>query len=203
MVKEFKKVFLYKDQQVIDGTITQMGEAAAILNEFIFSVEETMKVNLTDEEKIQVKDNGTEFIKAKIKESFPFPLANESFNLEAIGMLKLESLYQFYNLNCGKWISFNYVLNDKGQFELHEKEIKNTIESFSYYTQNPQQNESLRIAESLVKLFDEAESLGLLNEYGRQHITSVIDLLTVNVHPEVGEYRIMVNKRFLNSKYLN
>lgn len=203
MVKEFKKVFLYKDQQVIDGIITQMDESAAILNEFIFSVEETMKVIFTDEEKIQFKENGIEIIKEKVRALYPFSAADERFNLEAMGMLKLESLYDFYNLNYSKWIYFKYVLNEKGQFEIHEKEIKNTIENYSLYTENQKQNESLRIAESLVKLFDEAENLGLLNEYGRQHITSVFDLLTVNVHPEKGVYRIMVNKRFLNGKYLN
>lgn len=201
-VKEFQKVFLYKNEEGINATIKQMEEGKEALNLFILSTERVMRMKFNNEQKEQLKVNGIEFIKETLKKKYPFKEADEKFNLEAMGMGEIENSYHSYNVNSGKWLYFNFKLNDKGLFELEENEIKNTTESFSYYTENLKQNESLRIAEGLVSLFDEAEELGLLNEYGRQNISNVFDLLTIGVHPVIGKYRIMTNKYLLRNKNL-
>ena len=201
-VKEFQKVFLYKNEEGINATINRMEEGKDALNLFILSTERVMRTKFDNDEKIELKNNAIEFLKETLKKKYPFKEADEQFNLEAMGMSEIQNSYHSYNVNSYKWLSFNYFLNEKGIFELEENEIKNTIETFSFYTENQNQNESLRIAEGLVSLFDEAEELGFLNEYGRQQISNVFDLLTVNVHPVIGSYRIMTNKYLLKSKNL-
>jgi hypothetical protein len=201
-VKEFQKVLLYKNEEGINATIKQMEEGKEALNLFILSTERVMRTKFDDDDKIELKDNGIEFIKETLRKHIAFPLASEEFNLEAMGLQEVSDLYKSFEYNSGKWLYFNYFLNEKGLFELEENEIKNTIESFSAYTENEKQNQYLRIAEGLVSLFDEAEELGMLNEYGRQQISNVCDLLTVNVHPVIGTYRIMTNKYLLSSKNL-
>lgn len=201
-VKEFQKVFLYKNEEGINATIKQMEEGKEALNLFILSTERIMRMKFNNEQKEQLKVNGIEFIKETLKKKFPFKEADEKFNLEAMGMGEIENSYHSYNMNSGKWLYFNFKLNDKGFFEVEENEVKNTTESFSFYTENEKQNECLRIAEGLVSLFNEAEELGILNQYGRQQISNVCDLLTVNVHPVLGTYRIMTNKHLLRSKNL-
>jgi hypothetical protein len=159
-----------------------------------------MKFN--NEQKEQLKVNGIEFIKETLKKKYPFKEADEKFNLDAMGMGEIENSYHSYNVNSGKWLYFDFKLNDKGFFEVTEDDFEKASEMFSYYTENEKQNKSLRIAEGLVSLFDEAEELEILNQYGRQQISNVCDLLTVNVHPVHGTYRVMVNKNLLRSKYL-
>lgn len=201
-VKEFQKVFLYKNEEGINATIKQMEEGKEALNLFILSTERILRMKFNNEQKEQLKINGIEFIKEILKKKYPFKEAEEKFNLEAMGMTEIENSYHSYNVNSRKWLSFNYLLNEEGFFELEENEVKNTNELFSFYTENEKQNESLRIAEGLVSLFDEAEELGILNQYGRQQITSICDLLTVKVHPQLGVYRIMTNKYLLRNKNL-
>lgn len=201
-VKEFQKVFLYKNEEGINATIKQMEEGKEALNLFILSTERVMRMKFNNEQKEQLKVNGVEFIKETLKKKYPFKEANEKFNLDAMGMGEIENSYHSYNVNSGKWLYFNFKLNDKGFFEVPEEELEKVNEMFSYYTENEKQNKSLRIAEGLVSLFDEAEELGFLNEQGRKQISSVCDLLSVNVHPVFGTYRIMTNKYLLRSKNL-
>jgi hypothetical protein len=200
--KEFQKVFLYKNEEGINATIKQLEEGKDALNLFILSTERIMRTKFNNDEKIELKNNGIDFIKETLKQIYPFKEADEQFNLEAMGMSEIQNSYHSYNVNSSKWLNFNYFLNEKGTFELEENEIENIIESFSFYTENQKQNECLRIAEGLVSLFDEADELGLLKELGRQQISNVFDLLKVNVHPIIGEYRIMTNKYLLSSKNL-
>ena len=202
-VKEFKKVFLYKNEEAINVTIKQMEQGKEALNLFILSTERVMRTKFNDEEKIELKNNSIEFIKETLKKKYPFKEADEKFNLEAMGMSEIENSYHSYNVNSGKWLSFNYFLNENGSFELEENEINNTIETFSYYTENQKQNDCLRIAEGLVSLFDEAEELGFLNENEKKYISNVFDMLTIGVNPVLNAYRIMVNKNLLRSEYLN
>jgi hypothetical protein len=201
-MKEFKQQFLYKDQDGINAQTIQIESAAAALNGFILEAETVLGCKFTDKEKQSLKSNGKEFIKDLVQTKFTFQNANEDFNLEALGLTKVKDLYSNYDKNSGKWIYFDYTLT-KGVFVASESEKEKTIQSFSTFSQNQKQNDVLILAEKMVSLFDEAQKMGVLTDYGRKHISSVFDVLTVDVHPEIGEYRIMVNKRFLNSKYLN
>jgi hypothetical protein len=200
--KKFKKQLLYRDQSTIDAQIKQMESAADTLNSFITTAEKVLRIIFNEDEKLQIKDNGVLFIKSTIAKSFPFPAADEAFNLNAIGMQEVTTLYTLYNAKVGMWQSFNYQLNKKGVFELAPMEKEKTAEAWTSYTQNQKQNEALRIAESLVSLFDEAESLKLLNYYGKQQISNVFDLLTIEVDPTCNDYRIRINKHSLRGKFL-
>ncbi|RTY64802.1 MULTISPECIES: hypothetical protein [unclassified Flavobacterium] len=200
-VKEFQKVFLYKNEEGINATIKQMEEGKEALNLFILSTERIMRTKFNNEQKEQLKVNGIGFIKETLKKKYPFKEADEKFNLDAMGMGEIENSYQSYNVNSGKWLYNNFKLNDKGFYEVPEEEIEKANEMFSYYTENEKQNKSLLIAEGLVSLFNEAEEFGFLNEYGRKQISNVWDLLTIGVHPVLGTYRIMTNKQILRSKF--
>ena len=200
-VKEFQKVFLYKNEEGINATIKQMEEGKEALNLFILSTERIMRTKFNNEQKEQLKVNGIGFIKETLKKKYPFKEADEKFNLNAMGMGEIENSYHSYNVNSGKWLSNNFKLNDKGFYEVPEEEIEKANEMFAYYTENEKQNKSLLIAEGLVSLFDEAEELGFLNEYGRKQISGVFDLLTIGINPVSGTYRIMTNKQILRSKF--
>lgn len=200
-VKEFQKVFLYKNEEGINATIKQMEEGKEALNLFILSTERIMRTKFNNEQKEQLKVNGIGFIKETLKKKYPFKEADEKFNLNAMGMGEIENSYHSYNVNSGKWLSNNFKLNDKGFYEVPKVEIEKVNEMFSYYTENEKQNKSLLIAEGLVSLFDEAEELGFLNQYGRQQISGVFDLLTIGINPVSGTYRIMINKQILRSKF--
>ena len=200
-VKEFQKVFLYKNEEGINATIKQMEEGKEALNLFILSTERIMRTKFNNEQKEQLKVNGIGFIKETLKKKYPFKEADEKFNLNAMGMGEIENSYHSYNVNSGKWLSNNFKLNDKGFYEVPEEEIEKANEMFAYYTENEKQNKSLLIAEGLVSLFNEAEEFGFLNEYGRKQISNVWDLLTIGVHPVLGTYRIMTNKQILRSKF--
>ncbi len=200
-VKEFQKVFLYKNEEGINATIKQMEEGKEALNLFILSTERIMRTKFNNEQKEQLKVNGIGFIKETLKKKYPFKEADEKFNLNAMGMGEIENSYHSYNVNSGKWLSNNFKLNDKGFYEVPKVEIEKVNEMFSYYTENEKQNKSLLIAEGLVSLFDEAEELGFLNQYGRQQISGVFDLLTIGINPVSGTYRIMTNKQILRSKF--
>lgn len=201
-MKEFKKELLYVNQEGIEAQTKQIESGATALNGFILEAENVLRCNFTDEQKEALKSDGIAFIKELVKGKFLFVDASEVYNLEALGLTKVKDLYSNYERNSGTWIYFDYALT-KGMFEASQLEKDKTIQSFSYYTQNEKQNQVLELAKKMVSLFDAAESLGVLSEYGRQQITNVLDVLTVDVHPEIGKYKIMVNNRLLAGKYLN
>lgn len=200
-MKEFQKQLLYKNQDGINAETTQIESGATALNGFISEAETVLRCKFTDKEKEALQSDGIGFIKNLVKAKFPFPDASEDFNLESMGLTKVKNLYSTYERNSGTWIYFDYTLT-KGVFEVSKKQKEKTIQSFSYYTQTERQNEVLALAEKMVLLFDEADNLGVLNGNGRQQITNVFDVLTIDVHPQIGEYRIMIHKRFLSTKYL-
>jgi hypothetical protein len=202
-VKEFKKVLLYKNEEGIKATIKQMEDGKEVLNLFILSTERVMKTKFDDDQKIQLKDNAIEFIKETLKNKFPFKEADEKFNLDAMGMNEIENSYHSYKVNSGKWRSFNYFLNEKGLFELEEKENEKTSETFSYYTENQKQNDVFEVANDLVKLFDKAENLGMICKFSRQHINRVCNVLDIEVNPVVNEHRIIVKKRQITESFNN
>jgi hypothetical protein len=198
---EFKKELLYVNQEGIEAQTKQIESGATALNGFILEAESVLKCKFTDKEKQALKSDGIAFIKGLVKAKFPFPDASEDFNLNSLGLTNVKNLYSNYERNSGSWIYFDYALT-KGVFEASRLEKDKTVQSFSYYTQNEKQNRVLELAEKMIVLFDEAEKLGVLNGHGRKHITNVFDVLTVDVHPEIKEYRIMIHKRFLSTKYL-
>lgn len=197
--KQFKPVFLFKENEHIRAKLGVMEGGILALKSFIQLVEGTIKMQLTNEEKTQLRDKGTDFIKESLKEKFPFREASEDFNLEALGMRDLEISKNYYKLNSQKWQPYNFQLNEDGIFQITESDREKVNETFSYYTTNEKQNESLKIAESLVKLFDEAEQLGLVNYFGIKYISNICKSLAVDMHPVHKEQRIMVNKRYLRS----
>jgi hypothetical protein len=198
---EFKQQLLYVNQDGINSHTTQTELGATALNGFVREAENVLKYKFTDKEKQALKSDGIAFIKNLLKSNFPFPNASEDFNLQSMGLTNVKNLYSNYERYSGSWIYFDYALT-KGVFEASRLEKDKTVQSFSYYTQNEKQNRVLELAEKMIVLFDEAEKLGVLNGHGRKHITNVFDVLTVDVHPEIKEYRIMIHKRFLSTKYL-
>lgn len=200
-MKDFQPQFLYKDQERINSETNQTESGATALNAFINEAETVLSCKFTDTEKQALKSDGIAFIKNFVKAKFEFPNANETFNLEALGLIKVKDLYSNYERVSVTWLYFDYSLT-KGVFEVSKKQREQTIQSFSNYTQTEKQNQVLELAEKMIVLFDEAEKLGVLNGNGRQQIRYVFDVLTVDVHPEIGEYRIMTHKRFLSTKYL-
>jgi len=200
-VKEFQKVFLYKNENNINATIKQMEEGKDALNLFILSTERITRMKFDAFQKNQIRNN-VDYIQGLLREKYPFKEADDSFNLSAMGLTEIGSAYHSFKINSGKWRNLNLKQNENGLFELAEGEVERINEMFTVYTRNEKQNEALEIAENLVKWFDKADEMKFLSQYDRQNITRIFDILEVDVHPVSNDYRIILNKSRLSDKFL-
>jgi hypothetical protein len=193
--KQFKKEFLFTDNERATAYLAEAERAKEDLNLFILNAERVLRLKFTRDERQLLKVDGFNFIKERVKNMSPFPNSSEVFNLEAMGMTEVLDVYSYYNQNAPRWNNYKFELNDKNFFEITEAERQKIIESNSFYTQNEKQNHALRLAKELEKNFLEAEKEGYLNYYNRKVISKVTNLLKIDLDHDIKEYRIMVNHR--------
>ncbi|TXE18582.1 hypothetical protein ES692_05940 [Psychroserpens burtonensis] len=189
----FKPIFLFREDNKILRVKERIIRGANLLNKFIDETETALKLKLTDNEKIEIKDKGIRAIENRLKESFPFEKATLEFNLQALG-LDIKPLQEFYAKNEALWSSFNYDLLDD-LFKPVEFEQYNQIKALSHYTTNIAQNELLSTAKKLSKTFDSLHDANLVNPDASGEIANITNLLIAKYID--GKVKIVPNLEFI------
>lgn len=160
MAKAFQKQLLYiKEDQVIYFS-GLMKTSLKNLTFFIESVQRILKISLTNEDKIQLKDFGSEFIEEHLRKLFTFNGASREFNLTALGINEIESVLEFYNQHSDNWQSYNFELT-KDVFKEPKNFVNALTETYSVYTDNETQNKLIELSKKIISLHKEMDSMDI------------------------------------------
>lgn len=199
-MKKFKRKFLYKDVKSIEATIIKIKKGRDELNRFVEKVEQELKEPLSNKEKVDLKELGTDFLARKLRSKFIFKDASEEFNLQAIG-INLKSLTEYYKLNCGHWKKYSYQIQS-GKFECLNIEDSPEVQKHIHYTQNQKQNDALFMAQKISEIFETVMDKGYLRVRQIENIPSVTDLVEVLSYNSINYSRGSKPKIQPNLRYI-
>ena len=176
-----KKVILTTNEHAIQEVHARANTAKKLLNQFIQKAEAEAKVKFSNEDKIQLKDNGSDFLTEYFKSKFPIPGATDEFNLQALNV-DLNGLLKHNRKDL--WQAYNFKLTKNG-FEL-EGEPEQLKDCYTY-VETEKQAEALKLAEDLSKLLNKASDLGYLSNKYLPKVKDLGDLLWTENAKEEGE----------------
>lgn len=159
--KEFERQFIWRDEKRIEGTVADYKRSVDRVNAMFPKVEKAVGRKLSDEEKVDLAHYKAEAVLKMLRPNFPFPNADDEFNLNALG-LKIQPLLQELRELPG--IVCPTKIHD-GQLDIADNFIAEITESNTYYTQNKKQNEALKLGKDLIELLNKAEKMGLTDKY--------------------------------------
>lgn len=186
--KQFKKQFLYRDDQRIESSISDYQRSLDRVSGMFPKVEKVIKRELTDEEKIALAHDKANLVIEILKPQFPFPNADDEFNLQALGLNIAPLLNELMNLPgifCKCEVENKRLII--GQTTLDEIEAVNT-----QYTENENQNKALALANRLIAGFEEAAAMNLVDAYGINKISQITKLL----HNPIGSGNKILPNRY-------
>lgn len=152
--KEYKGKLIYDDTEKSRATIESLEASAKQATENIERVEKTTGLTFTLEEKKRLVSEGETPIMNRLREKFPFPNADDSFNLKAMG-LELTGIKQpLAQLPYG-FKHNGFYFDGKGAVKIEESKIDEIKVKNRYYTKSPKQDEVFEMAESLAAYLNE------------------------------------------------
>lgn len=187
-VKEFTPVLMYVNHEKIDGEMKNAKEHAERINSGLAQLEKFLEKDLTDQEKIQLLENGPGYLHEKLKEQFQFPNATDQFNLEAMG--KVEEYTRMKHLTSNIHAAFHaydFEVND-GEVVLSENGSEAIIEKNTHSTQNDAQSEAFKLAEKLVKDLNKAKDKEWITRYDLEQVKRSIKIINLDGQKFVPNY---------------
>jgi len=163
VVKEqtFKKQFIFRDEDHVNRSIElYYHPPLRVFNSILKQIEQRLGRALSLEEKISISQNRSEGLLMIYRPQYQFPKADDSFNLQALGVNindLLEDLDKFGGLP-------EKLAEKNGEMVLSDEFINEMMEGSTQYTENENQNKAYALAKKFVKMLDEAKDLGLLSE---------------------------------------
>lgn len=156
--KDFKPQFLYCRESKYNALLSEYKSGVFELNNLLQETEKLLDRGLTDQEIALLSKNKVSFVLKEVRSKFQFPAADESFNLEALGI----NIRPFKEASERTTLapSYNYVFKD-GKFHECEKYKKEIKEQFYIYTENERQNKALQLSKELLSIVSELEKMGL------------------------------------------
>ncbi|MFL9845130.1 hypothetical protein [Flavobacterium rhizosphaerae] len=172
-VQEFKKQFIWRDDARINAVKEDYERVIDKYNSFFLIVEKALNITLSDVQKISISQSRDKAIIDILKPDFPFPKADDAFNLQAMGLNINSLLSEARTLH----LLFSKHELKNGNLVLTDDFINEITENATIYTANEKQNKALELAKNFEALFDEAEELGVVSSYNKSGINNIIKIL--------------------------
>lgn len=163
--------FLWKDEKSIKQEKSNMVSANLNLNKFINEARSILG-ELSKEQMIKLKDEKYNYLEKEVKKLFQFPNATDEFNLSALGI----DIRPFKKYNVISWKAYEYDIID-GEFIL--KEDQPILDKYHAYADNTQKKEMLRIANTIVEAFRDAEKIGMIRKEYLTYVSGSLNFLVV------------------------
>lgn len=160
MAKEFKRQLLYINDDQVTWFTGLMNTSLKNLKFFIDETQRILKLKLTDDDKIQLKNFGSEFVNEYIRKLFPYSSASRKINLELLGISEIEAIINFYELHSDSWQTYDFELIE-GDFKEPKNYVKAITETYSVYTDNETQNTLIAISDKIIELHKQIDSMNI------------------------------------------
>lgn len=154
-----KKILVFENELRINQLQKELILATDRLNEFAELVAKVISRDLTDDELTELIHSGKNFALNELKKDFPFPKAEDEFNLNAMGLIgDFRQLERFERTHGNQWRQFEFKAKN-GKFE--PEKVQRIIEAERYYADTEEKQQILEFAQELIKVWDKAKKLNI------------------------------------------
>ena len=154
-----QKILVFENKSRIQQLEKELISATERLNEFAELVAKVINRELDDNELSELIHSGKNFALNELRKSFPFPKAEDEFNLNAMGLINdFRQLERFEKTHGKEWRQFEFKAKD-GKFEAEK--TQRIIEAERYYADTEEKQQILEFANELVEVWEKAKKLNL------------------------------------------
>jgi hypothetical protein len=183
-----KETLIRVDKNAIERTKQYLRTRTELLNKFVEVSENTLKANFDDKEKINLKDNGLDFVNEWIKPKFKFPDADDTFNLQALG-IDLAPIRSFWDANQKQWKSLPVEINN-GKFIIQNMDALPEVTKHYYYAKNERQEKAFKKATEICKALNRLLDKGLIIHGKERDISFGFEFVRFGTETNESDYRL-------------
>lgn len=183
-----QRAILKQDLKAIEQAKLAIARNANKLNIFIEMAERELRTSFTTAEKINIREEGIEFINRIVKSRYHFPDASQEFNEKALG-LNLKPLRAYYTSNHLLWERYYQEINKDGLFAPTDIENLPEVTRHTKYVENLKQEMALKQAKQLSRVLNKMQENGFITPYGHgAQIENVTDIVEFVVKGSEAEF---------------
>ncbi|TXF75924.1 hypothetical protein [Chryseobacterium sp.] len=172
---------MYVNEFQLRQTEDQIREAEKALNEFVSNV--ISVIGKLPEEKIkELQSNAICVIQDELKVKYPFPNADDHFNLNALG-INPEPLYAMHMSSAVKWQPFKFEFTD-GKFIASKEQIQ--IDACYVYADTPEKKKFFAMVNQMMDSFREMKDAQLLRHYNKFDELFIPNLFKVDMQGNIS-----------------
>lgn len=153
---------MYVNEFELTQVRQQISNAEKALNSFVsFAVS---VIGEMPEEKIkELPRNAVAIIQEELKGKYPFPNADDKFNLNAMG-INPEPVYAMHQKSSAMWQPFKFVYMNK-QFVAHTEQMQ--LDNCYVYADTPEKKKFFEMVNRTMDTYNEMKDAKLLRNFGK------------------------------------
>lgn len=192
-----KKILVFENKSRIQQLEKDLITATDRLNEFAEKTAEVISRDLTDDELQELQHTGKNFALTELKKDFPFPKAEDEFNLNAMGLIAdFRQLERFERTNAKLWQQFEFKAKS-GKFG--PEKVQPVIEAERYYADTKEKQEVLEFAHELVEVWNKAKDLNI--NAGYKDFVGAFGPLIYGIKPTGEDIQVKIDEHGIASVF--
>lgn len=194
MTKEFKKVFLYREDKQIQKILSEYEEWAAYLQQALEEAQKLFDEPLKPEEQIQVLREGWKGVEYLVRSKSDYPKADLQTLMNLMGKGDLvPEVQEALRFAPSRFAAVGYHI-EKGKVTVQKDALKKLQDERSYYTRSAEQSEAYNLAEKISDLIEEAIEKGYISKFSRQGAAnSLQEIVISDLDPKSKQIRLLPN----------
>lgn len=172
---------MYVNEFELNNVKQRISDAEKELNKFVsFAVS---VIGEMPEDKIkELPTNAVAVIQEELKGKYPFPNADDKFNLNALG-INPEPVYAMFMNSATRWQSFKFEYR-KGGFIAHKEQTQ--LENCYIYADTPEKKKFFEMVNRTMEIFTEMKEAKLLRHYHKFDELFIPNLFKVDLQGNIS-----------------
>lgn len=192
-----EKVLVFENKVRIAQLEKDLATATERINEFVEITAKVISRDLTDDDLTELQHSGKNFALNELKKDFPFPKAEDDFNLNAMGLIgDFRQLERFEKTNHKLWRQFEFKAKN-GKFEAEK--VQRIIEAERYYADTEEKKEILEFAHELIEVWNKAKDLNI--NAGYKDFVGAFGPLIYGIKPTGEDIQVKIDEHGIASVF--
>ena len=192
-----KKNLVFENKLRINQLEKDLATATERLNEFARITAKVISRDMADGDLTELQHSGKNFALNELKKDFPFPKAEDEFNLNAMGLIgDFKQLVRFERIHAKEWQQFEFKAK-KGKFE--PEKVQPIIEAERFYADTEEKQEILAFASELVEVWNKAKGLNI--NAGYKDFVEAFSPLIYSIKPTGEDIQVKIDEHGISSVF--
>lgn len=192
-----KKTLVFENKLRINQLEKDLITATERVNEFARMTAKVISRDMTDDDLTELQHSGKNFALNELKKDFPFPKAEDEFNLNAMGLIgDFRQLERFERTHAKEWQQFEFKVK-KSKFE--PEKVQRIIEAERFYADTEEKQEILAFANELVEVWNKAKGLNI--NAGYKDFVGAFSPLIYSVKPTGEDIQVKIDEHGISSVF--